>query len=98
MVNEVVKEIVEERRNACAALIKSTSDEEAEVRDAKHKVTKKLAKKAVTIATNNTFQGLYQKLETMEGEKNVFKLARVRERKTRDLRNVRCIKLKTVRF
>jgi len=31
------------------------------------------------------FERLYQKLETKDGERDVLKLARVRERKTRDL-------------
>jgi len=35
---------------------------------------------------------LYQKLETREGEKDVFKLARIWEKKTRDLGNIRCIR------
>jgi len=35
---------------------------------------------------------LYQKLETKEGVKDVFKLSRAREKKPRDLGNVRCIK------
>jgi len=35
---------------------------------------------------------LYQKLETKKGEKNVFKLVRAREKKTRNLENIRCIK------
>jgi len=57
-----------------------------------YKATKKLAKKTVTIAKNNAFERLYQKLGTKEGDKDVFKLARDREKKTRDLGNVRCIK------
>jgi len=38
------------------------------------------------------FDRLYHRLEIKEGEKEIFKLARARERKTRDLRVVRCIK------
>jgi len=38
------------------------------------------------------YKRLYQKLETKEGEKEVFKLARARERRTRDLGVRRCIK------
>ena len=38
------------------------------------------------------YKRLYQKLESKEGEKEVFKLARARERRTRDLGVVRCAK------
>jgi len=38
------------------------------------------------------YDRLYQKLETKEGKKVVFKLSRVRERRTRDLGDVRCVK------
>ena len=38
------------------------------------------------------YDRLYQKLEIKKGEKIVFKLARARERRTRDLSVVRCIK------
>jgi len=41
--------------------------------------------------------GLYQKLEIKEGEKEVFKLARARETRTRDLGVIRCIKDKNSR-
>lgn len=87
-----MKEKVKEKQNVYASLCDSTSDEEKEVREARYKVTKKLAKKAATIAKNNARERLYQKLETKEGKKEVFKLARVREKKIRDLRNVRCIR------
>jgi len=39
-----------------------------------------------------TYDRLYQKLETKEGEMEVFKLARARERRTRHLGVVSCIK------
>jgi len=39
-----------------------------------------------------TYDRLYPKREAKEGEKEVFKLARAGEKRTRDLGNVRCIK------
>jgi len=69
-----------------------TSEEEKGVWEATYKAAKKLAKKAVAITKNNAYERLYQKLETKEGEKDVFKLVRARERKIRDLRCIRCIK------
>jgi len=53
---------------------------------------KKTGKKAVTLVKDNAYERLYQKLKTKEGEKDVFKLASAREKKTRDFRNVKCIK------
>jgi len=47
---------------------------------------------SVAVAKNLAFDMLYHRLETKEGEKKALKLARVRERKTRDLGVVRCIK------
>jgi len=87
-----VKEKIKEKQNAYATLSNKTLEEEKEVREARYKGAKKLAKKAVVIAKNNAYERLYQKLETEEGEKDVFKLARANEKKTRDLGNVRCIK------
>ena len=62
------------------------------VREAKYKVGKKLAKKAIGIAKSSVYKRLYQKLETKEGEKDVFKLAMATEKKTSDLGNIRCVK------
>jgi len=87
-----VKEIVKEKQNAYTALSNSTSEEDKEVREATYKVGKRLAKKAVTIAKNTAYERLYHKLETRESEKDVLKLARAREKKTRDLGGIRCIK------
>ena len=46
----------------------------------------------MVVAKNNAYERLYQRLNSKEGENEVFKLARVRERRTRDLSSVRCIK------
>ena len=94
-----MKERVKEKHKAYADLYNCTLEEEKEVKEAMYKAPKKLAKKAITIAKNNVFERLYEKMETKEGEKDVFKLARPKEKiarpkekKTRDLRNVRCVK------
>ena len=46
----------------------------------------------MTLAKNKAFERSYQRLETKDGEKDVFKPGKARERKTRNLKNVRCIK------
>ena len=57
-----------------------------------YKTAKKEAKRAMTVAKNNAYERLYQKLNAKGGENKVFKLAIARERRTRDLSSVRCIK------
>ena len=44
------------------------------------------------MAKGRTYEDLYQHLSTKEGEKNIYRLARVREGKTRDFNQVKCIK------
>jgi hypothetical protein len=46
----------------------------------------------VSEARGQAYAGLYQKLDTKEGENNVHKIAKFRERKTRDFNQVKCIK------
>ena len=75
----------------------SKTDEEKEISRVRYKAAKKIAKKVVVVATSMAYKRLYQKLETKGGEKEVFKLARARERRIRDLGVVRRIKDKTVR-
>ena len=68
------------------------TEDDKEIFKIKYRDAKKVAKKAVTLAKNNAFERLYEKLETKEGEKAIFKLARARKKKTRDLGSVRCVK------
>ena len=44
------------------------------------------------MAKGRAYEDLYQHLRTKEEEKNIYKMARVRERKTRDFNQVKCIK------
>ena len=79
-------------KKACAVFMNSGTDEEKEISRVRYKVAAKIAKKAVAVAKSMAHDTLYQKLEIKEGENEVFKLARGRERRTRDLGVVRCIK------
>ena len=47
----------------------------------------------MAVAKNNPYERLYQRLYSKKGEKKVFKLARARDRRTRYLSSVRCIKV-----
>ena len=46
----------------------------------------------MAVAKNNAYERLYQKLSPKGGENEVFKLARARETRIRNLGSVRCIK------
>ncbi|KAH1250173.1 Craniofacial development protein 2 [Glycine max] len=51
----------------------------------KYKIAKNETKKAVSEARAQAFDGLYQALGTRDGERSIYRLAKGRERKTRDL-------------
>ena len=46
----------------------------------------------MAVAKSNAYERLYQRLNSKEGENEVFRLARAKEGRTRDLGSVRCIK------
>jgi hypothetical protein len=52
----------------------------------------KMAKKATKRSQGQAYEGLYQRLDTKEGERDIYKMAKIRERKTRDVDQVKCIK------
>ncbi|KAJ1268001.1 hypothetical protein BS78_07G103100 [Paspalum vaginatum] len=58
----------------------------------RYKVPKKIAKRAVSEAKGREYNDLYQRLSTNEEEKDVYKMARIRDRKTKNLNKVKCIK------
>jgi hypothetical protein len=90
MVQNVIKEKKECFR--CMHLDRSADNVEC------YKVAKKTAKRAVSETRGRMYDGLYQRLDTKEGEKDIYKMAKNRERKTRDIIQVKCIKDETERL
>jgi hypothetical protein len=64
----------------------------------RYKVAKKTAKRAMSEAMGRMYDGLYQRQGTKEGEKDIYRMAKSRERKTRDIIQVKCIKDETERL
>jgi hypothetical protein len=50
----------------------------------RYKVAKKTAKRSVSVGNGREFKDLYQRLSINEGEKNIYRMTRIRERKTKD--------------
>ncbi|GJN32405.1 hypothetical protein PR202_gb20913 [Eleusine coracana subsp. coracana] len=57
-----------------------------------YKIAKRAAKQAVSVAKGQAYDNLYQRLGTKEGEKDIYRMARIHERKTRDINQIKCIK------
>ena len=57
---------------------------------------KSKAKKAVVMVKGHAYENLYARLEPKEGEKELYRLARQRDRARKDVQHVRVIKMKTV--
>jgi hypothetical protein len=58
----------------------------------RYKVAKKTAKRAVREVRGQMYDKLYQRLGTKEGKKDIYMIVKSRERKTRDIIQVKCIK------
>jgi hypothetical protein len=64
----------------------------------RYKVVKKTVKRAVSEARGQIYDRLYQRLGTKEGEKDIYRMAKSRERKTRNIIQVKYIKDATERL
>ncbi|KAK1669375.1 hypothetical protein QYE76_057534 [Lolium multiflorum] len=86
--NDEVQKVIREKKDCfrCLYLDRSAANME------KYKVVKKAAKRAVSEARGRAYEDLYQRLNTKEGERDIYKMAKFRERKTRDVNEVKCIK------
>ncbi|MEJ4568238.1 hypothetical protein SJ939_15570, partial [Enterococcus faecium] len=58
----------------------------------RYKVACRDSKKAIYDAKNLAFSDLYNRLDTKEGERCMYKLANQRDRRSKDIVQVRCIK------
>ncbi|KAM3307329.1 hypothetical protein P3S67_009072 [Capsicum chacoense] len=83
--NEEVGKKVETKKESYAKLVESKDEEEKRVNRKEYKLARKEAKSAVTAAKTAAFESLYAGLQGKGGEKKLFRLAKARERKGRDL-------------
>jgi hypothetical protein len=73
--NEKVQKTIKEKKECfkCMHLDRSADNVEW------YKVVKKTAKRAVSEARGRMYDGLYQRLGTKEGEKDIYRMAKSRE-------------------
>jgi hypothetical protein len=64
----------------------------------RYKVPKKIVKRTTSEVRGRMYDGIYQRLGTKEGEKDIYRMTKSRERKTRDIIQVKCIKNETERL
>jgi hypothetical protein len=62
----------------------------------RYKVAKKTAKRAVSEAKDRAYDDLYRSLSTKEGEKDVYKMARIREKKTRTSTKLNALRMRWI--
>jgi hypothetical protein len=78
--NDEVQKTINEKKKYYKRLHHDKSDENIQ----KYKEARRNAKKAMSEARGQTYTELYRKLYTKEGENDVYKMTKLRERKTRD--------------
>ena len=86
--NEKVQESIKGKKEAKKAWDKIRNENTKKI----DKEKKSKAKKAVATAKGRAYDNLYATLETKEGEKELYRLARQRDRKGKDVQYVRVIK------
>ena len=85
---EEVQESIKEKKEAKKAWEKIRDKNTKKI----YKEKKSKAKKTVVMAKERAYDDLYARLETKEGEKELYRLARQRDRAGKDVQHVRVMK------
>jgi hypothetical protein len=79
--NEKVQNAIKEKKECFRRMYLDRSMNNVE----RYKVTKKTAKRTASEARDQMHDGLYQRLGTKKREKDIYRMAKSRERKTSDI-------------
>ena len=88
MWNEEVQKSIKEKKEAKKAWDKIRNEKSKKI----YKEKKSKAKKAVAMAKGRAYEDLYARLEVKKGEKELYRLARQRDRAGKDVQQVRVLK------
>ena len=86
--NEIVQEKTKHKKDCFKAIHLCNNVENWE----RYRLAKKETKKAVSEARDKAYEEFYKELGTKAGERKIYKIAKNKKRKSRDLDQVRCIK------
>ena len=86
--NEEVQEVIQRKRLAK----KKWDRERTEVSKQEYDEMKRMTKREVAKAKQNAYDELYERLDSKEGEKEMYRLAKQRDRAGKDVQHVRVIK------
>ncbi|KAD6796401.1 hypothetical protein E3N88_07297 [Mikania micrantha] len=90
--NDEVQHKFRTKKERFRELVTCTEDAQKESLRTKYKEAKREARKAVYEAKNKAYKQMYKHLETKEGEHDIFKIAKARERRRQDIGVLRFIK------
>jgi hypothetical protein len=86
--NDDVQKAINKKKECYKRLHHNKSDKTIQ----KYKEARRNAKKIVNESRGQTYAELYRKLDMKEGENNVYKMTKLRQRKTKDFNQVKYIK------
>jgi len=86
--NDEVQQAIKTKKECYKRWFKDKNETNLE----EYRLSSRKAKKAVREARGVVYENLYQKLGSKVGEVGIYKLAKIREKKTRDLNQIKCIK------
>jgi hypothetical protein len=92
--NDDVQKTINEKKECYKRLHHNRSDKNIQ----KYKEARRNAKQSVSEARGQAYTELYRKLDTKVDENDVYRMAKLRERKTRDFNQVKYIKDETDRL
>jgi hypothetical protein len=92
--NEKVQKAIKEKKECFRRMHLDRSVDNVQ----RYKVAKKTVKRMVSEAKGQMYDVLYQRLGTKEGEKDIYRMTKSQERKTKDIIQVKCIKDATERL